>query len=467
MQKLWFKSFAGTLVLVAATVVSSPVEAGWLKRGLGTAGNLYQSVGEAADKGKSLHKNLGEATDTLGELLSAAIEGNAEEVDRFVQEFKELPFNIVRDAFPVLSGMAKAVEFGEKVRKKTRAAVDRISEITAPAVVGGSYAALTADPRHKGTLRRAGITTGSTGSGTVGPTNINNPGAVSTVKHWDIVAYRLSCLKTTHHISSDSTEYHEHRAAAERRLALYGTVVCEEDEDSLADAQEQVVVEDSREKDEAVVGAAESEAANSSNASTDPSPKQLVPRQLAADVQRDLAALGFDPGPADGIWGSRSRRAYNRFLDESGASNLPRDIPDMHTAENIRKRVEASNTSKTQETLAAERAQEPQQNSATRQGSYNCKGENERVTRAIEEATKRGTRERDLAHCAAVNIGRALIWHVQQCLERDGSLTREERRIARLQIDATRETNRQNLAGHRQLHGGREPCDCWSEICAN
>jgi hypothetical protein len=40
-------------------------------------------------------------------------------------------------------------------------------------------------------------------------------------------------------------------------------------------------------------------------------------------VQRTLRGLGYDPGPADGIWGERSRGALSRFLSDEGVVSEP------------------------------------------------------------------------------------------------------------------------------------------------
>lgn len=46
-------------------------------------------------------------------------------------------------------------------------------------------------------------------------------------------------------------------------------------------------------------------------------PKNIPPAYTRADCARDmqgaLVKAGFDPGPADGLWGRQSRTAYNRF----------------------------------------------------------------------------------------------------------------------------------------------------------
>ncbi|MCR6628757.1 MAG: peptidoglycan-binding protein [Magnetospirillum sp.] len=53
-----------------------------------------------------------------------------------------------------------------------------------------------------------------------------------------------------------------------------------------------------------------------------PVPHDLVPHDLVAAAQRELAALGYDPGPADGVVGARTRRALMAFQADKG---LPAD----------------------------------------------------------------------------------------------------------------------------------------------
>ena len=42
------------------------------------------------------------------------------------------------------------------------------------------------------------------------------------------------------------------------------------------------------------------------------------PKRALQEAQSLLGALGYDPGPADGIWGRRSAEAYRRFLRDAG-----------------------------------------------------------------------------------------------------------------------------------------------------
>ena len=50
----------------------------------------------------------------------------------------------------------------------------------------------------------------------------------------------------------------------------------------------------------------------------DPSPASLPSKEAVREAQELLAALGYAPGPADGVWGGRSARAYKAFLQEAG-----------------------------------------------------------------------------------------------------------------------------------------------------
>ena len=77
----------------------------------------------------------------------------------------------------------------------------------------------------------------------------------------------------------------------------------------------------------------------------DPTPEAAAPQPLIEDVgpppvralreaQTLLAALGYAPGPADGVWGPRSVRAYQSFLRDAGLP--PADILTPDTLQRMR-----------------------------------------------------------------------------------------------------------------------------------
>lgn len=47
-------------------------------------------------------------------------------------------------------------------------------------------------------------------------------------------------------------------------------------------------------------------------------PREPPPPHAVRETQRLLAALGYKPGPADGIWGARTGRAHLAFLRDAG-----------------------------------------------------------------------------------------------------------------------------------------------------
>ena len=59
----------------------------------------------------------------------------------------------------------------------------------------------------------------------------------------------------------------------------------------------------------------EAAAAPAAPAAEDPGPP---PAEALREAQALLAALGYDPGPADGVWGRRSVEAYQAFLRDAG-----------------------------------------------------------------------------------------------------------------------------------------------------
>ena len=66
----------------------------------------------------------------------------------------------------------------------------------------------------------------------------------------------------------------------------------------------------------------------------------VLPRQVARTAQAHLTALGFDPGPTDGIWGPKSRSAYNAFLSNTDAAGLPTNRPDSRALDVLRRLAE-------------------------------------------------------------------------------------------------------------------------------
>ena len=50
----------------------------------------------------------------------------------------------------------------------------------------------------------------------------------------------------------------------------------------------------------------------------DPWPASLPSKEAVREAQELLAALGYTPGPVDGVWGGRSARAYKAFPQEAG-----------------------------------------------------------------------------------------------------------------------------------------------------
>ena len=90
-----------TVVMAVLLLLAASSEAAWLSRGVGVGG-VY----------RSLKKNMGDLIDSLGDISSAAVEGDAEEVEKIWQEVKKTPGKIIKEAFPVL----KAGDAGVAVR---------------------------------------------------------------------------------------------------------------------------------------------------------------------------------------------------------------------------------------------------------------------------------------------------------------------------------------------------------------
>jgi len=56
------------------------------------------------------------------------------------------------------------------------------------------------------------------------------------------------------------------------------------------------------------------------------------PRELAAQVQELLAQLGYDPGPADGMPGERTRDAIRKFETDRGLPAAGEISPELLAA---------------------------------------------------------------------------------------------------------------------------------------
>ena len=116
-----------------------------------------------------------------------------------------------------------------------------------------------------------------------------------------------------------------------------------------------------------------------------------------------------------------------------------------------------------QEAVTTEQPTAPASNS----GGFSCKDTDPRVAQAMLEAQQRGKNDHEQIYCAAVNIGRALIWWTKQCLERDRNLTSAERSQLESQIALTRRSIGKNSESARLVLGARANCSCWSQICAD
>ena len=121
--------------LAAALLLgATPAGADWMPKpsGATVAGGIA-----VAGVGWSLKKNLGEAGDQIGEMVSAAIRGDTGEVGRLSKDLMKLPVDIAVDAFPVLTVGAGALDAagaaGEKVRKRLEAAKRRVGQLAGAA----------------------------------------------------------------------------------------------------------------------------------------------------------------------------------------------------------------------------------------------------------------------------------------------------------------------------------------------
>ena len=100
--------------------------------------------------------------------------------------------------------------------------------------------------------------------------------------------------------------------------------------------------------------------------------------------------------------------------------------------------------------------------------AYDCRTPDSRVERAIKEATERGKIGGAAeAYCGTVNIDRAVIWKLLQCINNDTTLSAEHIRLMSEQLAKAREHKKNTMQGFNALTGSGVTCECWSSICAD
>lgn len=72
-----------------------------------------------------------------------------------------------------------------------------------------------------------------------------------------------------------------------------------------------------------------------------------------------------------------------------------------------------------------------------------------------------------IAHCARANIGRAAIWLMSQCLEKDQSMDSMQRRQYTETIEDYRKEVKISVDAYSTLVDGSDVCSCWSKYCAD
>ena len=91
------------------------------------------------------------------------------------------------------------------------------------------------------------------------------------------------------------------------------------------------------------------------------------PPRAIREAQTLLAALGYRPGPADGIWGRRTAGAYRAFLLDAGLPAAKMLTPEaLRAMRAIAKRGDAATETERSTALAADAAQTPSAASAPR-----------------------------------------------------------------------------------------------------
>ena len=120
MFKKAIKQSAASLAIIGLLMSAMPVDASWLgSRGIGIGG-----------VGHSLKKNLGDATSALDDLTSAVISDDREKFSKAQDVFKNLPKNLIVDAFPALK---TADSIGTATRNRLTTAKNRINRFVGSA----------------------------------------------------------------------------------------------------------------------------------------------------------------------------------------------------------------------------------------------------------------------------------------------------------------------------------------------
>ena len=300
------------VTLVAALLLpAAPAEAGWLGRGLGVAGAA-----------RSLKRNLGEAVDLLDETLGAAIQGDFEEVERLSGELREVPGNIITDAFPALSIGAAALKKAEAAGAWLKAARRRVGRFVGEAVTDARMALEAGDYEiEAGVLDQKKPLPAVTLSGPAG-TKRPVPARSSAVRSPDPWGQEPEEDEETATLDADpwGEDDQKGREGGDKAIdGLQGEYAAALDrflsaEEGSSDYEAALGALLEREK-ELLAGAAGQE-------------EQELSREERRQVQVCLKEREFDPGAVDGIFGPGTRTAIRAWQvaqgrEESGYLNKP------------------------------------------------------------------------------------------------------------------------------------------------
>ena len=320
------RALRNVLAAALALLVAMPAEAGqWLARGSAVLGVGY-----------ALKRNLGDGVDLMGEAFEAAIKGDVKRVREIGNEIEALPGRLVRDAFPVLGLAGKARDAAAAAGRKLKSAVRGLPRLGADAVGAASaskerlrsvalkvrryygddeegeadpYAALAEEedraaagtkPLDRKALAALPVATASGGGEKAGTAAPDRAGEDRTASAQDADPWAPD--------ESDAP-----RSVWDAEPAASGAQAEPAGEEGAAEADAPEAQSGYAAALAALVG--KQAPAGSGASASAPAADGKAER---ARIQAALAAQGYDPGPADGVFGPRTRAAVAAWQKAQG-----------------------------------------------------------------------------------------------------------------------------------------------------
>ena len=463
-------------------VPATPADANMLARG-----TLVGGVGSA------VQKNLSRLSDLLPKTVEALGSDDRAALDSIVREIERTPGQLIKDAFPVLTA-------GSAIARRLTAAKRKLQFLTGRAgeAVSDARAALVGGAETKGILAGERLSlpklrilpsaTAETRSAGRGASATAQASGKTAAGAWDADPPtrqgRASGDEGPRRSHSEWAGWEADHAefegiGVETRSGRAGGVASDTYATALADAPHETnssarndyeaalenlaarEVEQERLAGEQRIGQGEAEAragADGGSKASDGSGGVLPDDYAAA-----LAGL------SDGKVGSAA--------DDYGSALAAMEAEQERLAEEERRRREAADRQRLAEEEHRQRAAVERERLATEERGrqeYAAPSANPHDCRATDTALMQSMmeiKERAEAgglsdqYCAAVNIAWAVTWKLEQCIA-DPTLSAQERRAARQQLEETKRNARQNMQGFNAISDGSAACHCWTNHCA-